>query len=115
MNDEYEVVKFVDNQFELDVKADKENETVWLNTEQIASLFGRDYKTIRRHINNVLKEELSDSVVVTKFETTTKHGAIDNKTQTHDVSYYNLDMIISVGFCIKFQRGIIFRHWTNKD
>lgn len=114
MNDNYEVVKFIDNQFELDVRADKENETVWLNTEQIASLFGRDYKTIRRHINNVLKEELNDSVVVAKFETTTKHGAIENKTQSRDVSYYNLDMIISVGYRVKSQRGIIFRRWANK-
>lgn len=114
MNNKYSVVKFVDNQFELDVRADKENETVWLNAEQIASLFGRDYKTIRKHINNALKEELSESMVVAKFETTTKHGAIDNKTQTHDVSYYNLDMIISVGYRVKSQRGIIFRRWANK-
>ena len=66
----YEVVKFVDNQFELDVRADKENDTVWLNTEQIASLFGRDYKTIRKHINNALKEELNESMVVAKFDNT---------------------------------------------
>ena len=111
---QYVVVKFVDNQFELDVRTDKENETVWLITEQIASLFGRDYKTIRKHINNALKDELSESMVVAKFETTTKHGAIDNKTQTHDVSYYNLDMIISMGYHVKSQRDIIFRRWANK-
>ena len=114
MKNNYEVVKFVDNQFELDVRADKENETVWLNTEQIANLFGRDYKTIRKHINNALKEELNEFMVVAKFESATKHGAIDNKMQTHDVCYYNLDMIISVGYRVKSQRGILFRRWANK-
>ena len=96
--EKYEVIKFKDDEFELDVKADKVNEIVWLNTEQMASLFGRDYKTIRKHINNALKEELNESMVVAKFESTTKHGVIDNKMQTHDVSYYNFDMIISVGY-----------------
>ena len=52
----YEVVKFIDDELEIDVRTDKENETVWLSTEQIAILFGRDYKTIRKHINNALKE-----------------------------------------------------------
>ena len=55
---DYEIVKFVDNEFEIDVRTDKENDTVWLNTEQISKLFNRDYKTIRKHINNILKEEL---------------------------------------------------------
>ena len=112
--EKYEVIKFKDDEFEMDVRADKENDTVWLNTEQIASLFGRDYKTIRKHINNALKEELNESMVVAKFESTTKYGAIDNKMQTHDVSYYNLDMIISVGYRVKSNRGVIFRRWANK-
>ena len=106
MINKYEVVKFVDEEFELEVKTDKENETVWLNAEQIASLFGRDYKTIRKHISNALKEELSESVVVAKFETTTKHGAMAVKNQTHDVSYYNLDMIISLGYCVKSKKAL---------
>ena len=114
MNDKYEVVKFVDDRFELDVRIDGKNDTVWLSTEQIASLFGRDSKTIRKHINNALREELSESMVVAKFETTTKHGAMANKTQTRNVNYYNLDMIISVGYRVKSKRGIIFRRWANK-
>ena len=69
------------------------DETVWLNTEQIAKLFDRDYKTIRKHINNALNEELKDEVVVAKFENTTEHGAIDGKTQTHLVDYYNKDCL----------------------
>ena len=107
--EKYDVVKFVDNDFELDVRDDKENDTVWLNTEEISLLFGRDHKTIRKHINNALKEELDEKVVVVKFANTTKHGAIESKTQTHEVDYYNLDMIISVGYRVKSQRGIIFR------
>ena len=77
-------------------------------------MFGRDYKTIRKHINNALKEELDEKVVVAKFANTTKHGTIESKTQTHEVDYYNLDMIISVGYRVKSQRGIIFRRWANK-
>lgn len=90
------------------------DETVWLNTEQIALLFDRDYKTIRKHINNALEEELKDEMVVAKFENTTEHGAIKGKTQTHLVDYYNLDMIISVGYRVKSQNGVIFRQWANK-
>ena len=114
MNEKFQIVKFVDNEFELDVRTDKENDTVWLNTEQIASLFVRDYKTIRKHINNALKEELDKKVVVAKFENTSKHGAIEDKTQIHEIDYYNLDMIISIGYRVKSQRGIIFRKWANK-
>lgn len=110
----FEILKFVDNEFEIDVRADKENDTVWLNTEQISKLFNRDYKTIRKHINNILKEELKGEEVVANFASTTKHGALNNKEQTHIVEYYNLDMIISVGYRVKSQRGVIFRRWANK-
>lgn len=111
---DYEIVKFVDNGFEIDVRTDKENDTVWLNTEQISKLFNRDYKTIRKHINNILKEELKGEVVVANFASATKHGAIKDKEQIHNVEYYNLDMIISVGYRVKSQRGIAFRRWANK-
>lgn len=72
----YEIVKFVGDEFKLDVRTDKEHDTVWLNTNEIALLFDRDYKTIRKHTNNSLKEELGGQVVVAKFASTTKHGAI---------------------------------------
>ncbi len=62
----------------------------------IAPLFGRDVKIIGKHINNAVREEMSDQVVVAKFATTTQHGAIEGKTQTHMTEYYNLDVIISV-------------------
>lgn len=83
------------------------NETVWLNRNQMAELFDRDVKTIGKHINNALKEELEDQVVVAKFATTTQHGAIEGKTQTHMTEYYNLDVIISVGYHVKSKRGFI--------
>ena len=90
-----------------------ENETVWLNRNQIATLFDRDVKTIGKHINNALKEELEGEVVVAKFATTTQHGALEGKTQTHMTDYYNLEMITSVGYRVKSKRGVEFRRWAN--
>ena len=90
-----------------------DHETVWLNRNQMAELFDRDVKTIGKHINNALKEELEGQVVVAKFATTTPHGAIEGKTQTHMTEYYNLDVIISVGYRVKSKRGVEFRRWAN--
>ena len=90
------------------------DETVWLSLEQMAKLFDRDKSVISRHIKNALEEELDNDMVVAKFATTTKHGAVEGKTQTHMVDYYNLDVIISVGYRVKSQNGIIFRKWANK-
>ena len=107
-----EIIIFENQEVKLEVNM--KDETVWLNAEQIAKLFDRDYKTIRKHINNALKEELANDEVVAKFATTTKHGAIERKIQTHMVDYYNLDMIISVGYRVKSQNGVIFRKWATK-
>lgn len=107
-----EIVIFENGDIKLDVNI--KDETVWLNREQMSELFDRDIKTIGKHINNALKEELKNEVVVAKFATTTKHGMIKGKTQTHMVDYYNLDMIISVGYRVKSKNGIIFRKWANK-
>ena len=107
-----EIILFENQNVKLEVNM--QDETVWLNTEQMAKLFDRDYKTIRKHINNALEEELSDQEVVAKFENTTQHGAIEGKTQTHYIEYYNLDVIISVGYRVKSQNGVIFRKWANK-
>lgn len=90
-----------------------ENETVWLNRHQLALLFGRDVKTIGKHINNVFSEgELVKKVVVAKFATTTQHGAIKGKSQTQQVEHYNLDVIISVGYRVKSKQGTQFRIWV---
>ena len=107
-----EIIIFDKQNIKLEVNM--KDETVWLSTSQMAELFDRDYKTIRKHINNALKEELNNEVVVAKFENTTSHGAIKGKVQTHMVDYYNLDVIISVGYRVKSKNGIIFRKWANK-
>ena len=88
-------------------------EMVWLSRNQMAELFDRDIKTIGKHIKNALSEELDNQVVVAKFATTTKHGAIEGKTQTHMTDFYNLDVIISVGYRVKSKRGVEFRKWAN--
>lgn len=88
-----------------------EDETVWLNRQQLAELFGRDIKTIGKHINNALNEELSDIPTVAKFATV---GIEGGRTVTRQVEYYNLDMILSVGYRVKSKRGVEFRKWSNR-
>lgn len=78
-----------DGQTQIDVRLD--GETVWLTRQQLADLFNRNYKTISKHINNALKEELEGEEVVAKFANTTQHGAMEGKTQTHEVEYFNLE------------------------
>ena len=101
-----------DGQTQIDVRLD--GETVWLTRQQLADLFNRNYKTISKHINNALKEELEGEEVVAKFANTTQHGAMEGKTQTHEVEYFNLEMVSSVGYRIKSKRGVQFRKWANK-
>ena len=102
-----EIILFENQGVKLEVNL--KDETVWLNRSQLSELFGRDIKTIGKHINNALKEELlEDNSVVAKFATTAKDG------KTYQVDYYNHDMIISIGYRVKSQNGIIFRKWANK-
>ncbi len=110
-----EIVLYKPQELEQSIEVRIEDETVWLNRHQIAMLFGRDIKTIGKHINNVFKEgELDKELVVANFATTTQHGAIKGKTQTKNVQYYNLDVIISVGYRVKSKQGTQFRIWANK-
>ncbi len=102
-----EIVFFEDQDIKLEVNM--KDETVWLSAEQMAELFDRDYKTIRKHINNALKEELDNSTVA-KFATVQLEG---NREVTRNIDYYNLDMIISVGYRVKSKKGILFRKWAN--
>ncbi len=104
-----EIVLFETEGVKLEVPVTPELETVWLNRRQMAELFDRDVKTIGKHINNALKEEL-DSSTVAKFATVQKEGA---RNVERDVEYYNLDVIISVGYRVKSQRGVAFRKWAN--
>ena len=103
-----EIVLFENQNIKLEVNM--KDETVWLNREQMAKLFDRDIKTIGKHINNALKEELEDSTVA-KFATVQKEGT---REVTRNIEYYNLDMIISIGYRVKSKNGIIFRKWANK-
>lgn len=92
-----------------------ENESVWLTQEQMTLLFDRDKSTISRHIKNIFSEgELDEKVVVAYFATTSEHGAVEGLTQTHMTAFYNLDVIISVGYRVKSVRGTQFRQWATK-
>lgn len=106
------IYKDENNAVQLEVRMN--SDMVWLTRQQLAVLFGRDYKTISKHINNALKEELADEVVVAKFANTTQHGAMEGKTQTHEMEYFNLEMVTSVGYRVKSARGIQFRKWANR-
>ena len=102
-----EIILFENQHVKLEVNM--KDETVWLNREQLSKLFDRDVKTIGRHINNALNEELDNSTVA-KFATVQKEG---QREVTREIEYYNLDMIISVGYRVKSQNGVIFRKWAN--
>ncbi len=93
------------------VEVDYTNNEVWLTRNQLAELFGRDVKTIGKHVNNALAEELSDEAnrVVAKFATVQKEG---EREVTRNVEHYGLDMILSVGYRVKSQRGVEFRRWA---
>lgn len=102
-----EIIIFENQDVKLEVNV--KDDTVWLNRQQLADLFDRDIKTIGKHINNALKEELyNDNSVVVKFATTARDG------KTYKVEFYNLDMILSVGYRVKSNKGIIFRKWANR-
>lgn len=98
----------------INIEALLENDTIWLTLDNLSELYQRNKSTISRHINNIFSEgELKRELVVAFFATTTQHGAIAGKTQTHEVIYYNLDVIIAVGYRVKSQRGQDFRKWAN--
>ena len=101
-----EIILFETADKEIKLTVSVKNNTVWLNRNQLAKLFGRDVKTIGKHINNALKEELDNSVVA-NFATTASDGKV------YQVEHYNLDMIISIGYRVKSNRGVEFRKWAN--
>ena len=105
-----EIVLFETGDKEIKLNVTVKQDTVWLNRAQMAELFDRDVKTIGNHINNALQEELDNSTVA-KFATVQNEGGRDVE---RDIDYYNLEMIISVGYRVKSQRGIEFRRWANK-
>ncbi|AXX92184.1 cell filamentation protein Fic [Malaciobacter molluscorum LMG 25693] len=91
------------------------DESIWLNQAQICELYGKAKSTISEHIKAIFEDgELDEEVVVRKYRTTTKHGAIEGKTQSKDVNFYNLDMIIALGFKVRSNTGTKFRIWANQ-
>ncbi len=108
--EKYEIVKFVDNGFELEVNVSPEEDTVWLTQEQMAVLFQKAKSTINEHIKNIYAEsELEESATIREFRMVQSEG---NRMIARYIPHYNLDLIISVGFRVKSQRGIAFRKWA---
>jgi len=104
--DKYQLVKFEDNDFVLDVRTDEANETVWLTQDEIAALFDSARSTITYHINNIFSnEELNKNTSVEKF---------DGRVEHRPAKLYNLDVILSVGYRVNSKRGIAFRKWANR-
>jgi len=107
-----EIVIFTSSDETISIPVNIDDETAWLNRSQIAELFERDIKTIGKHINNALKEELDDvSSTVAKIATVQKEGV---RAVTRNIEYYSLDVIISLGYRVKSKRGIEFRRWANQ-
>ncbi|MBK8504653.1 MAG: virulence RhuM family protein [Saprospiraceae bacterium] len=115
MNDKSNIEIYESSDGGTQVEVTFDNETVWLNQEQLGVLFERDRTVVGRHIRNIFKEgELNEEVVCAEFAHTTQHGAIGGKTQTSKTKYYNLDVIISVGYRVKSVRGTQFRQWASQ-
>ena len=98
-----------EEQTTIDVRLQDDN--VWLSRNQMSVLFGRDVKTIGKHINNALREELKSVSTVAFFATVQNEGG---RNVTRQIEYYNLDMVISVGYRVKSDKGILFRQWANR-
>ena len=92
-----------------------QDETVWVTQEQMVALFGKAKSTISEHLKHIFEEgELDSNVVVRFFRTTTQHGAIEGKMQSHEVAFYNLDVVISVGYRVHSVQGTRFRQWATR-
>lgn len=109
--DKFELVKFTDNNFEINVRADIDNDTVWLTQKEMAVLFEVSIDNISLHIKNILKENELD---ISSIEESSVVQIEGNRKVNRRIKIYNLDMIISVGYRVKSQRGILFRKWANK-
>ena len=108
--EKYEIVKFVDNGFELEVNVSPAEDTVWLTQDQMADLFQKTKSTINEHIKNIYaEEELLESATIRKFRMVRFEGG---SKIIRSIPHYNLDLIISVGFRVKSQRGNVFRKWA---
>ena len=108
----FKMVRFTDDDFVLDVRADVKNDTVWVSLNELCALFGKDKSVISRHISNIFRQKELD-----KKQTVAKNATVQNegeKNVTRNITYFNLDVIISVGYRVNSKRGIAFRKWANK-
>ena len=113
MNENNQLVLFKSKDGQVSLPVTLERETVWLSQRQMADLFGKDRTVIGRHIRNAIEEgEVDEKVVCANFAHTTRHGAMEGRTQLQNVVFYNLDVVISVGYRVKSQRGVEFRRWA---
>lgn len=102
-----------DNNIRLEVQLDPDSQTVWLSQAQIGQLYGKAKSTISEHLTHIFEEgELNPQVVVRENRTTTRHGAIEDKTQDNITRFYNLDAIIAVGLRVRSKQGTLFRRWA---
>ena len=107
--DSYELIRFKDNEFELDVNVSPQEETVWLTKDEMALLFERDRTAISRHIHNIYREgELDPKSTCAK-----NARVLQKRARVYEMEIYNLDVIISVGYRVKSKRGVLFRKWAN--
>jgi hypothetical protein len=115
MEQKSEIIIYQTETDEIRIQTLLQDETVWLTQEQMATLFAKGRTTITEHIRNIFNEgELIEELVCRNFRHTTQHGALQEKTQTKEVKYYNLDVIISVGYRVKSPQGTKFRQWATK-
>ena len=112
---ENKIVVYENGELEIKISLDNKNETIWANIKEIAQIFGIDRSVVSRHIKNIFKDgELDEKVVCANFAYTTQHGALNNRTQTKMVKYYNLDIILAVGYRTNSKKAIEFRKWATK-
>lgn len=114
-NERFDFLIYNSAEEEVSVNAVVHDETIWLTQKAMAELFDVGVPAINKHLRNIFEEgELDANVVISKMETTTAHGAIEGKVQSHETKFYNLDAIISVGYRVNSKRATNFRIWATK-
>ena len=113
MNKQIHYVLYHSDESDVAVNAVLQNDSIWVTQKAMADLFDVNISSVSRHLRNIFEEgELDEKVVIAKIATTTQHGAIEGKTQTKDVNFYNLDAIISVGYRVNSRQATKFRIWA---
>lgn len=115
MDKENKLILYKDEEGRVSVNTRFADEDVWLTQEQLATIYQTTQENVSMHISNIFEEgELDREVVVRKFRTTSQHGAIEGMTQTHEVTFYNLDMIIALGYRVRSIIATRFRQWATE-